>query len=235
MELDRKQRRLVDAWLARASAQGEDEYGRFIAGWIAFNAVCYAFFAPKASRRRPDLSDERGLAELTSLVQVEATLEPRGEERVRLRIEKPGPIQIDIRERYSEDLIYREFAKAYAKAFAGAWVKQPGMRTALDGFLASVKRPNGHYVINMLKAARHDAETPLEKLVGAGIVSAVTAPDDLRQLVGVLYQVRCNVFHGEKVPGEANDDRIVRTARPVLLEIIRCALATELPDSGTTR
>jgi hypothetical protein len=44
---------------------------------------------------------------------------------------------------------------------------------------------------------------------------------DLTQLKNVLYQVRCNVFHGEKVPGDVNDDRIVRAAYPVLLRIMQ--------------
>jgi hypothetical protein len=27
----------------------------------------------------------------------------------------------------------------------------------------------------------------------------------------VLYQIRCNIFHGEKTPGDLNDDRIVKS------------------------
>jgi hypothetical protein len=44
---------------------------------------------------------------------------------------------------------------------------------------------------------------------------------NLRQLKSVLYQIRCNVFHGEKAPGDVNDDRIVRAAHPVLDFIVR--------------
>lgn len=36
----------------------------------------------------------------------------------------------------------------------------------------------------------------------------------------MLHQIRCNVFHGEKIPGELNDDRIVNAATPVLRELL---------------
>ena len=41
----------------------------------------------------------------------------------------------------------------------------------------------------------------------------------LRTIKNILYQIRCNIFHGEKTPGGFNDDRIVKVARPVLQEI----------------
>lgn len=51
MELDGKQQRIIAGWLQRATSSGNDEYGRFIEAWIALNALCYALFAQKASRR----------------------------------------------------------------------------------------------------------------------------------------------------------------------------------------
>jgi len=78
----------------------------------------------------------------------------------------------------------------------------------------------------MLLAGQHDEEASLDDLTRRNAVVAVKAPDDLGDLVEVLYQVRCNVFHGEKVPGDANDDRIVKAARPLLVELLRHVLAT---------
>lgn len=225
MTLDDKQHRLIGGWLGRAMVPGGDEYGSFMAAWIAFNAFCYALFADQASRRRPDLSEDRGLNGLTGRVPVEGSLELRSDGRVRLRIERPGRIQIEIRERYTEDVVFIEFARRFGSSFVG-WLKESSFRAARDGFLASLKQPNGYYVVNMLRAAEHDATTLLDQLIRKNVVVAVKDPDDLRQLVDALYQVRCNVFHGEKVPGNVNDDRIVKAARPLLLELVTRALAT---------
>ena len=40
--------------------------------------------------------------------------------------------------------------------------------------------------------------------------------NDLKTIKNVLYQIRCNIFHGEKIPGDINDDRIVKSANPIL-------------------
>src|SRR5713101_313751 len=110
MILDDKQRRLINAWLQRATTGDGDEYGRFMAAWLAFNAFCYACFASLASRQRPDLTDARGLSGLTGKVNASGTLELRTDGRVRLQIEEPGRIRIDIRDRYTEDIVFDQFA-----------------------------------------------------------------------------------------------------------------------------
>jgi hypothetical protein len=224
MHLDDKQRRLIAAWLGSATAPQGDEYGRFMAAWIAFNAFCYASFAEKATRRRPDLSDDRGLDGLVGRVPAEGSLEQRADGRVRLRINRPGRIEIDIRERYTEDIIFAEFARKYKSSFI-EWLQEAAVTAARDRFLTSLKRPQGYYVINMLRGAQHSDEAPLDDLTKRNIVVAVKDPDNLAELVDALYQVRCNVFHGEKVPGNPNDDRIVKNARPLLIEILTRALA----------
>ena len=223
-ELDHKQERLIAAWLQKADDVEGDEYGRFMAAWIAFNALCYARFAKRASKNRPDLRKSGGLQELENPVPIAGTLEPREGQGVRLKIEKPGEIWIDIRERYTEDLVFREFAKSYAPAFKDTWANETSVHRALDSFLDSIRRPKGHYVVNMLKAGQHNETASPKELEAQGVVVAVSAPEDLGQLVAALYQVRCNVFHGEKVPGDVNDDRIVKAARPLLVELINHAL-----------
>lgn len=40
--------------------------------------------------------------------------------------------------------------------------------------------------------------------------------NDLKTIKNVLYQIRCNIFHGEKIPGDINDDRIVKSINPIL-------------------
>ena len=44
--------------------------------------------------------------------------------------------------------------------------------------------------------------------------------NELLTIKNVLYQIRCNIFHGEKTPGDINDDRIVRSALPLLRLIV---------------
>ena len=44
--------------------------------------------------------------------------------------------------------------------------------------------------------------------------------NNLDTIKNVLYQIRCNIFHGEKIPGDRNDDRIVKSANPVLKYIL---------------
>ena len=44
--------------------------------------------------------------------------------------------------------------------------------------------------------------------------------NNLDTIKNVLYQIRCNIFHGEKIPGDVNDDTIVKSANPVLKYIL---------------
>ena len=53
--LDHKQQRLIESWTRLADQAGTDEYTRFLALWIAFNAYCYAHYAPQAHKERADL------------------------------------------------------------------------------------------------------------------------------------------------------------------------------------
>lgn len=44
--------------------------------------------------------------------------------------------------------------------------------------------------------------------------------DKIGTLKRVLYQIRSNIVHGEKLPGAVNDDKIVRAAYPVIQKIM---------------
>ncbi len=221
-DLDDKQRTLIAAWLERAFSENGDEYGQFMAAWLAFNAICYAYFGKKAMKQRPDLRKTKGLSVIEGRVSTSCTIESKPDGRVTLEVLDPGPIRIDIRDRYTEDIVFSEYSRCYRDDFLH-WLEEPRFRETRDTFLDAIKRPSGHYVINMLKMGEHDAEMPLGELKSRNIVKAIDKPDDLGQFVDALYQVRCNVFHGEKVPGEPNDDRVVRVARPLVGELVRRA------------
>jgi len=164
-------------------------------------------------------------------VPAEGTLELRPDGRVRLLIKKPGRIQIDIRDRYTEDIVFTQFALQYQSSFR-SWLEEAPLREARDGFLAALKRPIGYYVVNMLRAAEHDPDGSIEEMAKKNIVVAIEDPSLLKELVDALYQMRCNVFHGEKVPSDLNDDRIVTAARPLLVELLQRAVS-QTAQSGT--
>ena len=229
INLDEKQIRLIKAWIGRAKSPGNDEYGRFMAAWLAFNAFCYAGFSHKATRRRPDLAEDRGLEGLEGKVPAEGVLEMRDDGRVRLSINKPGRIRIDIRDRYTEDIVFTEFARRYKSAFQ-SWIEESSLREARDGFLTAIERAKGCYVINMLKCSDYDPDGSIEEMARNNIIVIVSDPNDLENFVDVLYQVRCNVFHGEKIPGEVNDDQIVKAALPFLLQLLQHVVGDALPS-----
>jgi len=222
--LDAKQKRLINAWLQRESG---DEYGRYMSTWIAFNALCYALFADKAFRRRPDLTDDRGLNGISSgnVCAAEGRIEVRVDGRISIRIDKPGRIQIDIRERYTEDRIFSEFASKFQSDYE-RWIETPEFSADLTTFLEAIRRTKGDYVINMLRVDEHSVDSDPAEMDARNIVAAITDRGDLKELVDVLYQVRNNMFHGEKVPGKPNDDLVVKAGRPVLEHLVKRAYDT---------
>lgn len=228
--LAEKQKHLINAWLQLESG---DEYGRYMSTWIAFNALCYALFADEASRRRPDLIDDRGLNEITGEVRAEGRIEVRVDGRVSIRLEIPGRIRIDIRERYTEDRIFSAFASKFQPDYE-RWLLLPEFSTELANFLEAIRRPRGEYVINMLRVDEHSSDRDPAEMAAKNIVVAISDRANLRELIAVLYQVRNNMFHGEKVPGDINDDRVVRAARPVLEGLVKRAYerTVELDTAG---
>jgi hypothetical protein len=59
----------------------------------------------------------------------------------------------------------------------------------------------------------------IDKLASSNII-ILCEQNDLKTIIKVLYQIRNNIFHGEKIPGEINDDRIVKSALPMLRFLI---------------
>jgi hypothetical protein len=230
--LDAQQRRLITAWLELAPA---DEYGRFMSTWIAFNALCYALFASEASQRRAELADSRGLNGLAGEVRAEGQIEVRVDGRVSIRLETPGRIRIDIREKYTENFIFSAFSSKFQQDYT-SWLQEPQFLTKLTNFLAAIRQPRGNYGINMLRIDKHDVDRDPVEMAALNIVVAITDRANLAELVGVLYQVRNNTFHGEKVPRDPNDDESLgrRAARPVLEDLVRRAYdpVTEPPDTA---
>ena len=228
-DFDKRQVRIIRAWLSRSSDAASDAYDGFIGLWIAFNAYCYGRYARTAHRNRADLRNEAGLRSLSAAPTAAVGQIVREPSRVRLELTQPGRVVIVIRERYTEDIIFSQFAKDFHDTYL-EWLKDSRFCAHVAAFHASLARNGIHYVVNMAVADRYDP-AKLGALANQGVIVPFEDPKKLEDLVDVLYQVRCNIFHGEKVPYDSNDDKITSAAHPVLLFIVE-KLAETLPKEG---
>ena len=233
MSLDSKQKKIITTWLEQSRSLADDPYSSFIALWISFNAYCCAKYAQKACKGRADLRNDHGLREVTVTGEpfsLEGTIRLDGA-RFELEINQPGRIRIHISEKYTEDRIFSEFAKDYRSEYAKLF-DEAAFAISVKEFQSSLDHEGKFYVVNMLKASDYEVNRDYTKLVKDNIIVPLADCKDLRQLKDVLYQVRSNVFHGEKVPGLPNDDRIVKKAYPVLLRIMESLASGFTVQSG---
>lgn len=217
--MDDKQRKIITSWLERSKNMGPDPYDAFISLWISFNAYCYAKYAETANKRRADLRNDKGLGQITptpSKAEGKIFLQV---EQFRLEITKPGRISIVISERYTEDIIFSQFAKDYQEPY-GELLNDSKSNESVKAFQDSLAKEDKRYVINMARKKDYDAKGDYRSMVAKHIIVPLENYRDLKQVINALYQVRCNLFHGEKFPLDPNDDRIVRPAYQVLLKIM---------------
>jgi hypothetical protein len=50
--------------------------------------------------------------------------------------------------------------------------------------------------------------------------TTLSSPERLQELLMILYQIRCNLFHGEKWCDNTTDDNIVKKGMEILLKIL---------------
>ncbi len=228
--LDDKQNRLIESWMRLADQQPTDEYTRFIALWIAFNAYCYAHYYKQANRERADLRKLKPLPGLTTAEQPVTGTIQRTNNKVTIVLDTPGAIKIDITERYTEDHIFDAFADQHAKHYLELLL-QPGFQQLVGHLQQSLqKKPGEYYVVNMAKVKKQDTAAMAPVLDDESSKVRFNDTSKLQQLKSVLYQIRCNIFHGEKVPGDINDDRIAKAVTPVL----NALLLAVGPEHGAT-
>ena len=221
---------MISAWIAYGTSDERDyHYVRFMSLWVAFNALCYAKYSLVANRRRADLAKDTGLKNASAApTPITGTMVAVSNGRVKLDVRQPGPIVVTIAERYSEDIIFSKFAKDY-KEYYVKWLLDERFRASVLAFQQAISTRGKPYVVNMARIDDYSSSGDLEDLERRNIIVSFGHLDNLQQLKDVLYQVRCNVFHGEKVPGDPNDDRIVQAAHPVLLHIVRQLTPSTLP------
>ena len=220
VNLNEKQKKIINTWLDQ-SKDMDDPYSKFIALWISFNAYCYALYAKTARLKRANLKHPSKLDDVTfteGSSRVEGTLELNGA-RFELNIDQPVVIQINISERYSENLIFSRFASEYKSEYARL-LDEDEFASFVKEFRLSLGKNGEFYVIDMAQYDRYQEHGNLACQEANEIIVRLKDHARLGKLIKALYQVRCNVFHGEKTPSDRNDDRIVKKAYPVLLRIM---------------
>ena len=205
MDLDEKQRRLIDSWICYGTTGDGDPYLRFMSLWVAFNAICYAKYAALANRNCADLGLDNGLAAVAD--QPTPLIGPIVSKagRVKLEIEQPGRITITIRQRYTEAKIFSQFAKEFQPRYE-AWLSDRIFEERVLSFREALRKGGRYYVVNMVHAAEHAEGANYEDMKRRNVIVPFEDHKDLKQLKNTLYQVRSTVFHGQKLPNDVNDD-----------------------------
>ena len=216
---DDKQKTLVNAWITQAS-ESSNEYLKFMSNWIAFNAICYNLFFEQAVMDRAEL--DRGKSKLRKIkesvkqnndIQAQSTSITLKKERIEIDIKVPERLNFSIKEKYTEDLIYEQFVKSYSdKISVGHEIFQ--------NLKESLKKEDRFYVLNMARIQAYNESEDVDDQSKNNIL-VLCEKNNLRTIKNVLYQIRCNIFHGEKIPGDINDDRIVKSANPILERITK--------------
>jgi len=209
----------------------EDPYFRFMSLWVAFNALCYALYHRSANRKRADL--QKFQREPPKDLYRDAQVTWRAD-KVDIKAEALE-IRLSISEKYTEENIFSQFVKEMQSSYRSALADDVGFDKSVDKFREAIKKPNGFYVLNFSKENPPNLENWSEAEVkeGGSWLSSFHDKQKLSLLKGALYRVRCNVFHGEKVPGDVNDDRIVRAAAPVLEKLLFLSMPGELQECAT--
>lgn len=223
---DEKQTRLITSW-HNLSIDSKDAYMAFIAEWIAFNAICYNLYYENAVRERATI--DRHKSKLKSIqerlnqsheVLAEKAKINYASEKWNIDLSFPERLFISISNNYTEDNIFNEYVIVNGKWYNENILASFGLFDALHKSLKKeLKNGPRHFVINMSKNKFYNESFNIDEMAGKNIV-VLCESNDLKTIKDVLYQIRCNIFHGEKTPGDINDDRIVKSALPVLKYIV---------------
>ena len=219
ISFDDKQINLINSW-HKLSIESIDPYMSFMAEWISFNAICYNLYYENAIIERANIDRKK-----SKLIKIQERLIPSADIKIdnaklegtkdkwSLDILLPERLFITISNNYTEDIIFNEFV-----AKNQHWYKQNPSSLFAD-LKNSLHKGNCHYVINMAKSKYYNNNN-IADLANKNII-ILCEENELKTIKNVLYQIRCNIFHGEKTPGDINDDTIVKCALPVLRYLVQ--------------
>jgi len=227
--MDSRQKEIFHTWFNQGVENASKPNFGFISLWIAFNAYCVANYSTKAKRLLAQLDKNRGFKELSgTTVEITEGLISEKDGIYSIDIKQPGRIRIVVKERFIESAVFDVFAKNFTNQYIKMIRQEEDFAEAVNTLRETLRKKDHFYVIDMSRHRDYDYEVLYKELVERSIVVPFEDITDIVQLKNVLYQVRCNLFYGEKLPGILNDDRIVRAAYPVLLAIL---VALQLVDS----
>lgn len=223
---DNKQKRLINSWHS-LSIKSDDNYMAFIAEWIAINAICYNLYYEEAVMERASIDRSKSklkkiqskLIESSNLPATEAHLENK-EEKWNIDIHFPDRLFLSISKKYTEDRIFEIFVDNYKEWYTEEEQNNTNLFLDLQKSLTkNIKFGERHFVINMARIKDYSGDLNIEELSKKRII-ILCERNSLISIKDILYQIRCNIFHGEKTPGDINDDRIVKCALPMLRYLV---------------
>lgn len=221
-DFDNKQRKLILSWHI-LSENSEDYYMAFIAEWIAFNAICYNLYHEDAVMERANIDRDKSklkkiqkrLQESTNIA-AEGTMLESKNERWNIDIKFPDRLFLSISKRYTEDRIFDIFVDNYSEWYNVNSSTTNNIFNCLKSALTKrVNKIDRNFVINMARIKDYSLHKDVDEMEKQRVI-ILCEKNDLIVVKDVLYQIRCNIFHGEKIPGDPNDDRIVKSALPIL-------------------
>jgi hypothetical protein len=225
VDFDKKQITLINSW-HNLSQQSTDAYMSFMAEWIAFNAICYNLYYERADIERANIDRSK-----SKINQINKLVEQKSEfiaenTKVKIKSEKweidlslPERLFISISKNYTEDIIFNEFVKEHT-----VWYDNNPYNDFLN-FKQTLKKGDSFFVINMAKQNQFKIENDIKEMEKKNII-ILCEENNLKSIKNVLYQIRCNIFHGEKIPGDINDDTIVKKAYPLLQYLVNYLMLT---------
>jgi len=215
---DEKQKKIITSWY-ELSIKSNNAYIAFMAKWIAFNAICYNLYYENATIDRANIDRKKSKSGLSAIRQsINQTAEIEAENaKITVESEKwsvdltfpQSRLFFSVSNNYSEDIIFSEFVKDYSEWYSS------NVSSHFIKLKESLKKGCRYYVINMAKSQKYSDDFDVNQMAKSNIVK-LCEDNNLKTVVEVLYQIRCNIFHGEKTPGDINDDRIVISAVPLL-------------------
>lgn len=216
---DYKQKKLINAW-HKISLNSDDAYVCYIAEWIALNAICYNLFHDRANKERAQIDTKKSKLKninkrLTSNEEIEVQQAKVTSKHNKWSIDLflPDRIYLNISKDFTEDLIFQEFVANFSDWY------QNNSTDLFNDLKNSLYKGDRSYVINMAKSDFYNENNIVDEMARSNVI-VLCEKNDLTTLKNVLYQIRCNIFHGEKTPGDINDDRIVKSALPILKYLV---------------
>jgi hypothetical protein len=224
---DEKQIKLITAWYD-LSASTENSYMSFMSAWISFNAICYNLYYEDAVIERANIDrDKSKLIAIHERLDKSEIIEAKNTEirskrtKWNIDISLPERLFISVSNNYTESIIFEKYVDNYTTWYTRNISDTHEIFETLKRSLEK-KHKEGihHFVINMAKQKYLNDNENIEDLAGKNVI-VLCESNNLKTIKNVLYQIRCNIFHGEKIPGDVNDDRIVKAALPMLQYIVK--------------